>query len=236
MNKFRKLGFIEYNRARAETSGTTRSRLNSRLWRACPEHPPSRGCSFGLVPVLVRVRRSRGKQRTPPATVCSTAHARGRTRRRFPLRARPRRVLSCGGRCRTDGRSPAGTWTPCQLWSPSGPRIAGRGSAASTRFRQSEDEEWAVPWRPRGVSRSRHARYTGVSTLGNARQTERPGCRRVNANTRAVTSLFLWRQQRALVIEGMTFWLPQGSPPTCRSGPARSRLRYLDERGCPFGL
>jgi hypothetical protein len=100
MNKFRKLGFIEYNRARAETSGTTRSRLNSRLWRACPEHPPSRGCSFGLVPVLVRVRRSRGKQRTPPATVCSTAHARGRTRRRFPLRARPRRVLSCGGRCR----------------------------------------------------------------------------------------------------------------------------------------
>jgi hypothetical protein len=126
----------------------------------------SRGCSFGLVPVLVRVRRLRGKQRTPPATVYSTPHARGGTRRRFPLRARPRRVLSGDGRRRTAGRSPAGTWTRCQRWSPSGPRIAGRGSAASAQFLQSEDEEWAGPWRPRAFPDSTCQIHRGLDARG----------------------------------------------------------------------
>ena len=65
--------------------------------------------------------------------------------------------------------------------------------------------------------RTRRARFTEVSTLGK-RQPERPGCRRVKVNTRAVSfavPLETAEDARPKDLAGRTasseaFWLPQG--------------------------
>jgi hypothetical protein len=123
---------------------------------------PPRGCSFGLAPVLMRVRWLHGEQLTPPARACSTPRARERTHLGPPLRARHRWALSCDGRRCKVGRSLDGTWTRHRQ-SPNGHRTTRRVSAVSVHRRRTQKAlKPLVPvetgWTRRASWRPRHAR------------------------------------------------------------------------------
>jgi hypothetical protein len=121
--------------------------------------PLARGCSFGLAPVLMRVRCLHGEQLTPPARACSTPRARERTHLRLPLRARHLRALSGHGRRCKVGRSLDGIWTRHRP-SPNGHRTTRRVSAVSVHRRRTRtslrprvpvDAGWVrqASWHPR---------------------------------------------------------------------------------------
>jgi hypothetical protein len=169
--------------------------------------PLARGCSFGLAPVLMRVRWRHGEQLTPPATACSTPRARARAHLRLSLRARHLWALSGHGRRCKVGRSLDGIWTRHRP-NPNGPRTTRRVSAVSVRRRRTRtslrprvpaEAGWvrqASRHPPRVCTNHRaHCRAADQARYRRFRRRRAPtqkACRRHVESTRACSSLASW--------------------------------------------